>query len=70
MEVMLWEALLRNARKRCESTNTGSCWLAPATKEGKNDGDDIRFVFAKEKAPRRDQVHAVPFLFLLGGISF
>jgi hypothetical protein len=65
MEVMLWEALLRNARKRCESTNTRSCWLAPVTKEGKNDGDDMRFVFAKEKAPRRESSTRG-----LAGISF
>jgi len=63
MEVMQWEALSKNARKRCESTNTRSCWLEPATKEGRNDGNDIRFVFAKKKAPRRDQKSAVPFLF-------
>jgi hypothetical protein len=55
MEVMPWEVLLRNARKRCEGTNTGSCWLAPDIKEGRNDGDDIRTIFAKEKAPRKDQ---------------
>jgi hypothetical protein len=55
MEVMPWEVLLRNARKKCESTNTGSCWLAPDIREGKNDGDDIRIIFAKEKAPRKDQ---------------
>jgi len=51
MEVMLWEVLLRNARKRCESTSTRSCWLAPVTKEGKNDGHEIRLVFTKQKAP-------------------
>jgi hypothetical protein len=55
MEVMPWEVLLRNARKKCEGTNTGSCWLAPDIKEGKNDGDDTRTIFAKEKAPRKDQ---------------
>ena len=55
MEVMQWEALLKSVRRRCENTNTGSCWLAPDTKEGKNDRDDIPIIFAKEKALRRDQ---------------
>jgi hypothetical protein len=54
MEVMPWAVLLRNARKRCVSTNTGSCWLAPDIKEGRNDGDHIRTVFDKEKAPCED----------------
>jgi hypothetical protein len=70
---MQWEALSRNARRRCESTNTGSCWLAPVTKEGKNDGDDTCFVFAKEKAPRRDKRGAfsyyVAFMVGLRGLS-
>ena len=57
MEVMQWEALSKSARKRCENTNTGSCWLAPDIKEGRNDEDDIRTLFAKEKAPRNAQKH-------------
>jgi len=65
MEVMLWEALSRNARRRCAGINTENCWLAPDTKEGRNDEDDIITIFAKEKAPCRDQKSTVPFLFLV-----
>ena len=64
MEVMQWEVLSRNARKKCAGTNTGSCWLAPDIKEGRNDGYDIRTIFAKEKAPRKDQMHGA-FLVVL-----
>jgi hypothetical protein len=39
MEVVLWEVLSRNGRRRCASTNTGSCWPAPVIKEGKSDND-------------------------------
>jgi len=53
MEVMLWEVLSRNARKRCASINTGSCWLAPDTKKGRNDGDNILTIFTKEQEKRR-----------------
>jgi len=48
---MLWEALSKNARRRCGSTSTGSYWLVPVTKEGRNDEDEIRLVFTKQKAP-------------------
>ena len=61
MEVMLWEALLRSVRKRCESINIRSCWLAPDTKEGRN---DVLCLFRKEKAPRF--LNAARCLFFFG----
>ena len=41
MEVMQWEVLLRSARKRCENTNTRSCWRAPVIKEERDDVPDL-----------------------------
>jgi hypothetical protein len=46
---MLWEVLSRNGKKRCESTSTKSCWLAPATKEGRNDKRDNLYFFQPRK---------------------
>jgi hypothetical protein len=43
MEVMQWEVSLRKGKRRCESISTGSCWLAPAIKEGRNENDEIHF---------------------------
>jgi hypothetical protein len=64
MEVMLWGALSRSARKRCASINTENSWLAPDTREGRNDEDDIITIFAKEKAPCRGSKKHGAFLVL------
>jgi hypothetical protein len=53
MEVMLWGVLSRNARKKCVSISTENCWLAPDTKEGRNDEHVIITIFARRKAPCR-----------------
>jgi hypothetical protein len=65
MEVMLWGVLSRSARKRCASTNIENCWLAPDTKEGRNDEDDIITIFAKEKALCRESKMHGAFLGLV-----
>jgi len=62
MEVMLWEVLLRNGKRRCGSINTRNCWLARATKEGRSDKDDICCFFTTEKRHRKLPKTAVPFL--------
>jgi len=64
MEVMLWGVLSKSARKRCANINTENCSLAPDTKEGRNDEDDIITIFAKEKAPCRGSKKHGAFLVL------
>jgi len=74
MEVMQWEALLKNGKKRCASTSTKSCWPAPVIKEGKSNEHVISCTFAKKhRTGRKKAVFFLPSLlglFLLPAISF
>jgi hypothetical protein len=50
-EVMSWEVLLKNAEKKCESTNTASFWPRHDIREGKVDNDTVNLFWKKIKAP-------------------